>query len=44
MSWTRVKDIDRAVVQRVTIFDVEKDLRADKFLKKIRKDAKMSPK
>ena len=26
MSWTRVKNLELAVQQRVTIFDVEKDL------------------
>ena len=39
MSWTRVKSIELAVSQRVTVFDVEKDLASDKTLKRIRKDA-----
>jgi hypothetical protein len=39
MAWTRVKDIKAAVNQRVTIFDVEEDLNADKTLKQIRKSA-----
>ena len=43
MSWTRVKNIDLAVNQRVTVFDVEKDLSSDKALKKIRKDINREP-
>ena len=39
MTWTRVKSIELAVSQRVTVFDVEKDLASDKTLKRIRKDA-----
>ena len=39
MSWTRIKSIELAVSQRVTVFDVEKDLASDKTLKRIRKDA-----
>ena len=35
-SWTRVRDLSQALEQRVTIFDVEKDLKSDKFLKQIR--------
>ena len=37
MYWTRVKNVEQAVNQRVTIFDVEEDLQADKSLKQIRK-------
>ena len=43
MSWTRVKSIDQAVIQRVTVFDVENDLRSDMILKRIRKDANREP-
>ena len=43
MSWTRVKNLELAVQQRVTIFDVEKDLASDKILKKIRKDLNRQP-
>ena len=32
-SWTRVQNLSRALNQRVTIFDVEKDLKSDKSLK-----------
>ena len=39
MSWTRVKFLEQAVNQRVTIFDVEQDLQADRNLKQIRKDS-----
>jgi hypothetical protein len=39
MAWTRVKDLEVAVNQRVTIFDVEEDLKSDKILKQIRKGA-----
>ena len=39
MSWTRVKYLEQAVNQRVTIFDVEQDLHADRNLKQIRKDS-----
>ena len=37
MYWTRVKNVEQAVNQRVTIFDVEEDLQAEKNLKQIRK-------
>ena len=43
MSWTRVKEIGQAVSQRVTIFDVEKDLQSDKALKQIRQNAAREP-
>ena len=43
MSWTRVKDIETAVNQRVTIFDVEKDMESDKYLKLVRKNAAREP-
>ena len=39
MSWTRVKLLEQAVNQRVTIFDVEQDLQTDRNLKQIRKDS-----
>ena len=39
MSWTRVKYLEQAVNQRVTIFDVEQDLQTDRNLKQIRKDS-----
>ena len=39
MSWTRVKNLEQAVNQRVTIFDVEQDLHTDRNLKQIRKDS-----
>ena len=39
MSWTRVKNLEQAVNQRVTIFDVEQDLQTDRNLKQIRKDS-----
>ena len=39
MSWTRVKLLEQAVSQRVTIFDVEQDLLTDRNLKQIRKDS-----
>ena len=43
MSWTRVKDVEQAVSQRVTIFDVQNDMEQDKYLKQIRKDAARQP-
>ena len=43
MSWTRVKNIETAVNQRVTIFDVEKDMESDKYLKLVRKNAAREP-
>ena len=39
MSWTRVKLLEQAINQRVTIFDVEQDLQTDRNLKQIRKDS-----
>ena len=36
-SWTRVKILSDAIEQRITVFDVEKDLQNDKALKNIRK-------
>ena len=39
MSWTRVKNVEQAVNQRVMVFDVEQDLLTDKNLKQIRKDS-----
>ena len=39
MSWTRVKFLEQAVNQRVTIFDVEQDMLADRNMKQIRKDS-----
>ena len=39
MSWTRVKNVEQAVNQRVMIFDVEEDLLADKNLKQVRRDS-----
>ena len=41
MQWTRVKSLDTAVSQRVTLFDVEQDLLMDKNLKQIRKDSEL---
>ena len=43
-SWTRVRNLSKALDQRVTIFDVEKDLKSDKALKQIRKDVSREPK
>ena len=37
MSWTRVKEVSTLVNQRITIFDVDADLKQDKALKQIRK-------
>jgi hypothetical protein len=39
MSWTRVKEVDAAVGQRISIWDVEADINLDKTLKQIRKGA-----
>ena len=39
MSWTRVKFLEQAVNQRVTIFDVEQDMLADRNMKQVRKDS-----
>ena len=39
MSWTRVREVYSTVNKRVTIFDVEDDLKQDKVLKQIRKDS-----
>ena len=33
MLWTRVKSVKSAVNQRVTVFDVETDIKTDKSLK-----------
>jgi len=32
MSWTRVKNVEQAVIQRAMVFDVEQDLQTDKNL------------
>ena len=37
MFWTRVKSVDGANNQRMTIFDVETDILTDKSLKQVRK-------
>ena len=37
MAWTRVKEVDAENQSRVTVFDVEQDLKADKSIKQIRK-------
>ena len=37
MNWTRVKEVSTLVNQRITIFDVDADLKQDKALKQIRK-------
>ena len=37
MYWTRVKEVDAVNQSRVTVFDVEQDLKADKSIKQIRK-------
>ena len=39
MSWTRVKDVHAADLSRLRIYDVEEDLKADKSLKQVRKQA-----
>ena len=39
MSWTRVKDVYQATNQRMTVFDVESDLKSDRALKRVRQDA-----
>ena len=39
MSWTRVKEVTTAAGFRISVFDVETDLRQDKALKEIRKGA-----
>ena len=39
MYWTRVKSVVGAINQRMTIFDVETDIRTDKSLKQVRKDS-----
>ena len=39
MQWTRVKRVTEATDHRMTIFDVEQDIMADKSLKQVRKDA-----
>ena len=33
MSWTRVREVETALNTRMTIFDVESDLKADKSMK-----------
>ena len=35
-QWTRVKNVAEMIDKRVTIFDIEKDLNADKVLKAVR--------
>ena len=37
--WTRVKNVNLAVNQRLTIFDVEQDILTDKTLRQVRKDS-----
>ena len=39
MYWTRVRDVEVAAEQRVSVYDVEQDLQADKSLQQIRKGA-----
>ena len=39
ISWTRVREVYSSVNKRVTIYDVEDDLKQDKVLKMIRKDS-----
>ena len=39
MSWTRVKEVTTAVGFRISVLNVETDLRQDKALKEIRKGA-----
>ena len=39
MSWTRVKDVYQATNRRMTVFDVESDLKSDRALKRVRQDA-----
>ena len=39
MYWTRVKSVFGVINQRMTIFDVETDIRTDKSLKQVRKDS-----
>ena len=36
MSWTRVKDVYQATNRRMTVFDVESDLKSDRALKRVR--------
>ena len=43
MSWTRVKDVHAADLSRLRIYDVEEDLKADKSLKQVRKQAAREP-
>ena len=42
MSWTRVKDVSNAPFQRIAVYDVEEDVRADKALKVVRKSISRS--
>ena len=37
--WTRVKSRNQPVNQRITVFDIEKDLNTDRVLKQVRKGA-----
>ena len=37
MYWTRVKELDTVNQSRMTVFDVEQDIKADKSIKQIRK-------
>ena len=37
MSWTRVRCVENSMHHRMTIFDVDEDLNADRSLKQIRK-------
>ena len=37
MSWTRVREVETALNTRMTVFDVESDLKADKSMKQVRK-------
>ena len=37
--WTRVKSRDEICHQRITVFDIEKDLTSDKVLKRVREGA-----
>ena len=39
MAWTRVRDLDLPLTQRIQVFDVEADLKADKVLKQVRNSA-----
>ena len=43
MAWTRVKEVHLAATQRLTIWDVEQDILADKRLKQVRSVAVRDP-